>query len=426
MGWYLWRHYLVGTVEPNPGHLAVAAWQDHAEVSVITQNVDDLHERAGSLPVHHLDGSLFDFRCATCNLPYTGVSPEMREPTLEVEPPTCDCGGLIRPDIVWFGEALPEEPWQHAVEATTDADVLVVVGTSGIVYPAAGLPDLALARGVVVVEVNPEPTPLSSSATITVRESASTALPTLLQRLPALPNRQPGRFARPSVTSHRQRNPRRQRLLGSSLVDLEPAARIELSVLTVRVAITRQPRPYRRVDELLEPARGFPRWPYARDNVAGHRAAVAKTVVAEPNPAQRPSTAPASTLRRQTARWPRNSPPSYRRRRPGHPRRRPRSGPVRPAAAPVRRRRRARRNPGTARSWSRCRHLPREPGRQPGQILPAELTHLLGFMCGDGGPDPGEERVVDGDRGRWRHADHPFATCSDDLSAVSRSTTCRG
>jgi NAD-dependent deacetylase len=187
-GWYLWRHYLVGTVEPNDGHRAVAAWQDHAEVSVVTQNVDNLHERAGSSPVHHLHGSLFEFRCATCGLPYHGELPEMREPALEVEPPSCDCGGLIRPDIVWFGEALPEEPWQRAVEATSTADVLVVVGTSSIVYPAASLPEMALARGVVVVEVNPEPTPLSSSATITVRESASTALPTLLQRLPALLN----------------------------------------------------------------------------------------------------------------------------------------------------------------------------------------------------------------------------------------------
>ena len=174
---------------PTPATAPSPRWQDHAEVSVVTQNVDDLHERAGSSPVHHLHGSLFKFRCATCNLPYTGGLPEMPEPALEVEPPSCDhCGGLIRPDIVWFGEALPEEPWQRAVEATTTADVLVVVGTSGIVYPAAGLPELAVARGKVVVEVNPEPTPLSDSATITVRESASTALPTLMQRLPALLN----------------------------------------------------------------------------------------------------------------------------------------------------------------------------------------------------------------------------------------------
>ena len=185
-GWYLWRHYLVGRVEPNDGHRAVAAWQDHADVTVITQNVDDLHERAGSVPVHHLHGSLFEFRCAACFCKYTGDLPEMTEPAIEVPPPTCDCGGLIRPDIVWFGEQLPDEAWQRAVQATAAADVLVVVGTSGIVYPAAGLPDLALAGGTVVIEVNPEPTPLSASATVTVRDTASRALPSLMQRLPAL------------------------------------------------------------------------------------------------------------------------------------------------------------------------------------------------------------------------------------------------
>lgn len=185
-GWYLWRHYLASCVEPNPGHRAIAAWQDHAEVTVVTQNVDNLHERAGSDPVHHVHGSIFEFRCADCALPYTGQLPDMSEPALELEPPSCSCGGLIRPDVVWFGEQLPEEPWQRAVEATQAADVLVVVGTSAIVYPAAGLPELALARGATVVEVNPEPTPLSPSATISLRETASQALPGLLQRLPAL------------------------------------------------------------------------------------------------------------------------------------------------------------------------------------------------------------------------------------------------
>ncbi|MDI3314108.1 MAG: NAD-dependent deacylase [Mycobacterium sp.] len=185
-GWYLWRHHLATQVQPNAGHRAIAAWQDHADVSVITQNVDDLHERAGSNPVHHLHGSIFEFRCARCDSPYTEALPEMAEPAVEVEPPSCRCGGLIRPDIVWFGEPLPEEPWQRAVEATEAADVMIVVGTSAIVYPAAGLPELALSRGARVIEVNPESTPLSASATITIRETASRALPGLLQRLPAL------------------------------------------------------------------------------------------------------------------------------------------------------------------------------------------------------------------------------------------------
>lgn len=185
-GWYLWRHYLVGQVEPNDGHRAVADWERDADVEVITQNVDDLHERAGSSAVHHLHGSLFEFCCATCGLPYTGQLPDMPEPTLEVSPPVCDCGGLVRPAIVWFGEQLPDEPWRRAVEATESADVLVVVGTSGLVYPAAGLPELALTHGTTVVEVNPEPTPLSASATVTLRDTASRALPGLLRRLPAL------------------------------------------------------------------------------------------------------------------------------------------------------------------------------------------------------------------------------------------------
>lgn len=184
--WYLWRHHLVKEVQPNDGHRAVASWQDYAEVTVITQNVDDLHERAGSRDVHHLHGSLAEFWCATCGSLYHGPLPDMPEPELEKMPPSCECGGLIRPGIVWFGEQLPDEPWRAAVRAMVGADIVVVVGTSGIVYPAAGLPDMALANGAVVIEVNPEPTPLSESATLSLREAAGAALPGLLQRLPSL------------------------------------------------------------------------------------------------------------------------------------------------------------------------------------------------------------------------------------------------
>ena len=185
--WYLWRYHLVQEVQPNDGHRAVASWQDGgATVSVITQNVDNLHERAGSSTVHHLHGSLFEFRCASCGTAYHGPLPQVSEPILELAPPHCGCGGLIRPDIVWFGEMLPDGPWQAATDAATSADLMVVVGTSGVVYPAAGLPEIALAHGIPVIEVNPEPTPLSDSATVTVRQSASTALPRLLSDLPAL------------------------------------------------------------------------------------------------------------------------------------------------------------------------------------------------------------------------------------------------
>jgi NAD-dependent deacetylase len=184
--WYLWRHYMMDAVHPNNGHHAVAAWQDHADVHVVTQNVDDLHERAGSRNVYHLHGNLFEFQCDACGSRFEGNLPAMPEPVESVDPPQCPCGGLIRPNVVWFGEALPEAAWQRSVHAVLTADVVVVVGTSSIVYPAAGLPEMALARGTAVIEVNPERTPLSDSATVSLRETAAGALPTLLQRLPDL------------------------------------------------------------------------------------------------------------------------------------------------------------------------------------------------------------------------------------------------
>jgi len=184
--WYLWRHYMMGAVDPNPGHLAVAAWEDYAEVQVVTQNVDNLHERAGSNRVYHLHGSLFEFRCDRCGSPYTGELPAMPEPVEVIDPPRCSCGGLIRPNVVWFGEGLPDDAWDLSVQAVAKADVVIVVGTSSVVYPAAGLPEAALANGIPVVEVNPQPTPLSEAATAVVRETSAVALPQLLQRLPAL------------------------------------------------------------------------------------------------------------------------------------------------------------------------------------------------------------------------------------------------
>ena len=110
----------------------------------------------------------------------------MPEPVEVVEPPRCPCGGLIRPDVVWFGEGLPDDAWNSSVEAVAKADVVIVVGTSSVVYPAAGLPEAAVANGIPVIEVNPQPTPLSAGCTAVVRETSAVALPTLLQRLPEL------------------------------------------------------------------------------------------------------------------------------------------------------------------------------------------------------------------------------------------------
>lgn len=184
--WYLWRHRMMGEVTPNDGHRAVAAWQDYADVHVITQNVDNLHERAGSTKVHHVHGSLFEFHCDTCHRPHTDDIEAMAEPALAVDPPQCECGGLIRPNVVWFGEALPSEAWDNSVRAIENTDLVITVGTSAVVYPAAALPEAAVRSGIPVIEVNPQATPFSNEATFCVRANAAAVLPTLLQRLPEL------------------------------------------------------------------------------------------------------------------------------------------------------------------------------------------------------------------------------------------------
>ncbi|GAA6525278.1 NAD-dependent deacylase [Intrasporangium sp. DVR] len=189
LAWYLWRFGLVSTVEPHAGHRAVAGWAgaDGPEVAVVTQNVDDLHERAGSSEVVHLHGALADWRCEDCAQRYDGPLPSVAEGVDRVEPPRCGaCGAAIRPGVVWFGEALPLGPWSEAVARVEDADLVLVVGTSGIVHPAAGLPAIARAAGAVVVEVNPVETEVSDVAHHVWRETAAVALPALVEaaRLP--------------------------------------------------------------------------------------------------------------------------------------------------------------------------------------------------------------------------------------------------
>ncbi|GAB11878.1 NAD-dependent deacetylase [Gordonia araii NBRC 100433] len=189
-GWYAWRIGQLGDVEPNAGHRALADLAgDRRVVEVVTQNVDDLHERAGSTVVSHLHGNLLATRCSVCRAPYDG--PVARDDadlidgdsldSLRLDPPACEsCGGDVRPGVVWFGEVLPERDWAGAVESFNRCDLVLIVGTSGIVYPAAGLPVDAVARGVPVVEINPEPSGLTDIATHSIRATAATALPLLV------------------------------------------------------------------------------------------------------------------------------------------------------------------------------------------------------------------------------------------------------
>ncbi|MGD8200448.1 SIR2 family NAD-dependent protein deacylase [Ornithinimicrobium sp. W1679] len=184
--WYAWRATLVRRAQPNPGHLALAGWQARPGVrlGIVTQNVDDLHERAGSEVLAHVHGSLFALRCSVCGRPGGAVYPELDEPVARVDPPPCDtCGGPVRPGVVWFGEALPEDGFLAAVDVAREADLLLVVGTSGLVHPAATIPHLAGVGGVPVVEVNPAPTAVTEAADEVWRATAAAALPALVARL---------------------------------------------------------------------------------------------------------------------------------------------------------------------------------------------------------------------------------------------------
>ena len=149
-----------------------------------TQNIDNLHERAGSSDVVHLHGSLFAFRCSICSRPYKGKVSLPEEPTDKLHPPQCPlCGNLIRPGVVWFGEPLPACEWDEAERRMVEADLVVIVGTSGVVYPAAGLPRLAHEQGTPIIEVTPMETDLTPLATVTLLDTAANALPALIADL---------------------------------------------------------------------------------------------------------------------------------------------------------------------------------------------------------------------------------------------------
>jgi NAD-dependent deacetylase len=187
-GWYVWRMAMVRQAQPHAGHRALAQLAAlKPGLTVVTQNVDDLHERAGSTAVIHLHGSLFASRCFACARPAVEMeipADAASEPALRLQPPRCThCGGYLRPGVVWFGEQLPEASWKEAVDRAHDCDLLLAVGTSGVVYPAASLPGKARARGARVVEINPVATDLSYKADLVWRTTAGEGLSRLLSEL---------------------------------------------------------------------------------------------------------------------------------------------------------------------------------------------------------------------------------------------------
>lgn len=181
-GWYEWRRGLVMQATPNAGHLTVAQLQQSLGAQVVTQNVDDLHERAGVSDLLHLHGSLFAPRCSDCDQPQT-LPPLSSETRQRLPPPRCtQCGGAVRPGIVWFGEGLDEAIWAQAQQRIAACDLLLVVGTSGVVQPAASLIGLA-PREALVVEINPLPCTDAGHPILRLRMSAAEGLPALAHLL---------------------------------------------------------------------------------------------------------------------------------------------------------------------------------------------------------------------------------------------------
>ena len=176
---YDWRRKQAAAASPNPGHFALAALESAREdFLLVTQNVDGLHERAGSRKIVRLHGSLWNLRC-------TGENTEHEDGRLDLGPlpPHCECGALLRPGVVWFGESLPADTLGEASRAARTARLVLVAGTSSLVYPAASLPRIARAGGAYVVEINPEETPLSPMVDEHLQGSAGTVLPMLAASL---------------------------------------------------------------------------------------------------------------------------------------------------------------------------------------------------------------------------------------------------
>lgn len=177
--WYDYRRRVVSEAEPNAGHRALVELEKRVPTFLlITQNVDNLHRRAGSRAVAELHGNLFRARCTR-----EGTTRDDLPCPLPEIPPVCECGALLRPDVVWFGEALPEAEISRANRAVRSSDVMFVVGTSAVVYPAAALPEIAKAHGAFVVEVNVARTPISSIVDVSILGPGAEVLPAVVEAL---------------------------------------------------------------------------------------------------------------------------------------------------------------------------------------------------------------------------------------------------
>ncbi|MBI4404854.1 MAG: NAD-dependent deacylase [Deltaproteobacteria bacterium] len=177
--WYRYRKTLLKNVSPNPAHIALVKMEKHfKDFTLVTQNVDNLHARAGSHKVLCLHGNIDKNYCMTCAKDFNDAN--LAQTTV----PKCDCGGLVRPGVVWFGESLPTQTFEEAESAARRSQLFLCIGTSAVVYPAASLPLIAKECGSYVVEINPEVTELSAIADESIFEKAGVALPQLVDIIP--------------------------------------------------------------------------------------------------------------------------------------------------------------------------------------------------------------------------------------------------
>ncbi len=175
--WYEDRRKNILMAKPNEGHFAIANMEKFRDVTVLTQNIDGLHQRSGSTNVLELHGSIIRIKCTVCD--FSGDIIE----DFESLPPKCECGNILRPDVVWFGEALSEEVWKNAIKEASACDVMIIAGTSLAVSPANTLPIYAKQNGATLIEVNPEKTVMSNDMDLSIQTTSTNALPKMLSVL---------------------------------------------------------------------------------------------------------------------------------------------------------------------------------------------------------------------------------------------------
>ncbi len=177
--WYLWRRQIMSEVGPNPAHHALVEMESlYDDFSLITQNVDGLHRMAGSKNIYEVHGNISLNKCLDCSRPYEG---EINIDDGEL--PFCQCGGKIRPDVVWFGEMLPADVINRAFAASERAELFFSIGTSALVHPASSLPVTAKQNGAYLVEVNLDPTPLSDYADYAIHGLAGEIMPEIVEQI---------------------------------------------------------------------------------------------------------------------------------------------------------------------------------------------------------------------------------------------------